>query len=104
MSTRERILNNDFLLRLRNELVVATPSLNALVADLKQLSIEMADETSIEKRLMEFLHIHPSVIRSIAISLQPHRVEFANQLHEIADELDDLILQCLSSDSDILDY
>lgn len=103
MATGESILANTFIERLRSELFVDTARFEELCRDLRTLATEWKDQTHVEKRVVQDLYILAPVTFAMAKTISTVRSELGDRVHEMAIELDALVLDCLTSSRPHLD-
>jgi len=94
---KQTILQNQFLGKLRNEMVVDRRAFEALCQSLRELEQEWKSASNIDKELVQELYVLAPVTRNMADSLTGHRPDLAREIAELAEELDGLVLDCLSS-------
>ncbi|WNS43291.1 hypothetical protein [Paenibacillus sp. MMS20-IR301] len=94
-----KILNNTFIDKVRNEMVVDEVEFEALRELLIELSKELKAEQVVNKELALVLYSMPQMIRNTFLSFTAHDVqdsELLNKLEDIWMELDELVIECLS--------
>jgi hypothetical protein len=94
---KQAILQNPFLEKLRNEVVVDGKAFEALCQSLTELERDWKSATSIDKELVQELYVLAPVTKNMADSLASHRPDLARELAEMAVRLDALVLNCLAS-------
>jgi len=96
MSVEAEIMNNEFIGKLRNEVVVDRAQYSRLVELLRQLAIEWHDRELVSKAVVQELYVLAPVTKNIAESLRDHDPNRAVEIEEMAVELDALVLECLA--------
>src|SRR5688500_9093876 len=94
---KQAIVDNQFIEKLRNEMVVDKTAFATLCQSLKDLAQEWKKADNIDKELVQELYVLAPVTKNVADSLRGHRPELARELAEMAVELDSLVLNCLSN-------
>lgn len=94
---KQAILQNQFLEKLRNEMVVDRKAYEALCQSLKELEQEWKNASNIDKELAQELYVLAPVTKNMADSLTGHQPHLAREISGLAVELDALVLNCLSS-------
>lgn len=94
-----RILNNTFVDKVRNEMVIDENEYEALREMLIMLSNELKSEQVIDKELALILYSMPQMIRNTFLSFTAHNVqgsELVSKLENIWIDLDELVIECLT--------
>ena len=99
MTTAESILASTFIERLRCELFVDTAQFEALCRDLRTLAAEWKDQTHVEKRIVADLYVLAPITFAMAQTISTTRPALGDRVHEMAIEIDALVLDCLASGS-----
>ncbi|MBM6619034.1 hypothetical protein [Bacillus suaedaesalsae] len=98
-SLKEKILNNTFVDKVRNELKVDEEEYQALNQILNELIVLLKVQKDIDKELALILYSMPQIIRNTFLSLEASNEkvsDLANRLEDIWIELDELVIECLS--------
>lgn len=98
-SLKEKILNNTFVDKVRNELKVDEEEYQALNQILNELIVVLKVQKDIDKELALILYSMPQIIRNTFLSLETSNEkvsDLANRLEDIWIELDELVIECLS--------
>ena len=90
--TKTKIMENQFVFRLRAELVVDEIEYDELCAALKELAVEWKPLVVIDKELMSDLYVLASIARNMA----PEILGRTSEIEEMATEIDGLVIDCLS--------
>lgn len=96
---KEKILNNSFVDKVRNDMKVDEEEYQALKEILNELIGELKKQKVIDKELALILYSMPQIIRNTFLSLKTsdERVsDLNNRLEDIWIELDELVIECLS--------
>lgn len=92
------IIKNDFVNRLRMELVIDSNEYNKLCGLLRSLAVEWRHELLVDKRIVQELYVLPTIVRGVASVFAASNPSRAAEIEDLAIELDALILECLSDD------
>jgi len=90
------ILQNNYLDKLRTELVIDKKSYKELCYSLKCLAREWKGVKNIDKRIVQELYVLASVTKNVAESVKEYNSHLAHEIEELAIELDALVLECLA--------
>ncbi|WP_438447650.1 hypothetical protein [Gorillibacterium sp. sgz5001074] len=95
---KQKIINNTFVDKVRNEMVIDELDYLALKETLDMLSIELKSYQVVDKELALVLYSMPQVIRNIFISFGTHDngSGIKDRLETIWMELDELVVESLS--------
>lgn len=94
---KTKILNNKFVDKLRTEMVIDPNEYNALCQALKDLADEWKGVSHVDREVVQDLYVLPKITKSVGESLIQHQPWMAQEIEEMAIELDALILDCLAS-------
>lgn len=94
---KARILDNRFILRLRNELLIDRNAFASLCADLRALAEEWREAEMVDKELVQELYILAPVTWNVGRSFVGHNPEVAAEIEDLGIELDALVLECLNT-------
>lgn len=90
------ILQNNYLDKLRTELVIDKKSYEALCYSLRCLAREWKGMKSIDKRIVQELYVLAPATKNVAESVKEHNSNLAHEIEILAIELDALVLECLA--------
>ena len=90
------ILQNNYLEKLRTELVIDKKSYEELCYSLRCLAREWKGMKSIDKRIMQELYVLAPVTKNVAESVREYNGSLAHEIEALAIELDALVLECLA--------
>ena len=90
------ILQNDYLDKLRTELIIDKKSYEELCYSLKCLAKEWKGVKNIDKRIVQELYVLAPVTKNVAESVKEYDSHLAHEIEELAIELDALVLECLA--------
>jgi hypothetical protein len=90
------ILDNNYLEKLRTELVVDKKEYEKLCYSLRCLAKEWKGAKSVDKRVVQELYILAPVTRNVAESVKEYNSELAQEIESLSLELDALVLECLA--------
>lgn len=101
MNIKDKILANQFIDKVRVEMVIDDESYEELVELLKLLSKEWKDKSVIDKELALVLYSIPQMIRNSYLSFEDgssnsEKPEIAQKLEDIWIDLDALVIECLT--------
>ena len=90
------ILNNNYLEKLRTELVIDKKEYEKLCDSLKCLAKEWKGIKSIDKKIVQELYVLAPVTRNMAESVKEYNSKLAQEIESLSLELDALVLECLA--------
>ena len=90
------ILNNNYLEKLRTELVVDKEEYEKLCDSLKCLAKEWKGAKSVDKRIIQELYVLAPVTRNMAESVKEYNNKLAQEIETLSLELGALVLECLA--------
>ena len=90
------ILQNNYLEKLRTELVIDKKSYGELCYSLRCLAREWKGMKSIDKRIVQELYVLAPVTRNMAESVKEYNSKLAQEIESLSLELDALVLECLA--------
>ena len=93
---KQEILQNKFIEKLRNELVVDTGAFESLCRSLRNLELEWKGVSTIDKALAQELYVLATVTQNMSTVLAGTQPDIARELTKAAIELDALVINCLS--------
>jgi hypothetical protein len=93
------LLENQFLIKLRTELVIDEHDYEALCVGLVEVARQWKDSTLVDKELAQLIYILAPVCHNMADSFPqhscPHRKEWSSKVRDYAIHLNALALECL---------
>ena len=94
---KDKILSNNFVEKLRIEMVFDQEAFDSLQKDLDRLSQIQKERVSVNKELMLALYSLPLVVRNLHIELAKRNpgLELTSKLEDAWIELDHLVTECL---------
>jgi hypothetical protein len=93
---KARILGNQFIEKLRVQIVVDRVEFDALCQCLLELVDVWRDCPRIDKEIVQELYVLAPVTEGVARSLDQKQPKLAREIHEMATRLDALVLQCFA--------
>ncbi len=93
---KKRLLDNQFLIRLRCELVIDQKEYESLRAGILELTRQWKGQTLVDKELAQLLYILAPVCNNMADTF-PERREWSEKVRDCAIELDGLVITCLAT-------
>ena len=93
---KKRLLDNQFLIRLRCEGVIDQKEYEALRDGIVELTGQWKGQTLVDKELAQLLYILAPVCHNMADTF-PERREWSEKVHDCAIELDALVIACLAT-------
>lgn len=96
---KEKILNNTFVNKVRNEMHIDEEQYDELCRLLEELSNEWKDKQVVDKELVLDLYSMSQIVRNTFLSFKKHNepiLDIAKRLEDIGVEIDALDIDCLS--------
>ncbi|MCG8593779.1 MAG: hypothetical protein MI785_05315 [Kiloniellales bacterium] len=93
----ERLLKNEFVIKLRMELTVDKKMFQELCCILKELAVYWKEKHMIRKDVAEYLYGLAHVTRDIAERFRENDPDFYSEVFEMSIEIDALVLDALYS-------
>ena len=90
------ILDNNYLEKLRTELVIDKKEYEKLCYSLKCLAKSWKGIKSIDKKIVQELYVLAQVTRNVAESVKEYNSKLAQEIEVLSLELDALVLECLA--------
>ena len=95
MNLKNEILENPFVEKLRNEVIIDTGAFDLLCSQLAALGTEWSSQAMVDKQLVQELYALPTIIKGAADGLRFHQPDRAAQLDDMCITIDGLILEAL---------
>ena len=94
---KQRLLSNDFVVKIRGSFEVDEESYESLCAALRDLAKEWRDKPLIDKEVMQTIYGADKSALAMIHTIGDTNPDLTDRLEAMAIELDGLILQCLST-------